>query len=183
MAEQSVDRLVARGHRDIAVALPATGLNLGNLFLAGYKRALKRHGIGFRPDYAIRSESSDQGGYELGKALLHLEHRPSAVMLSYELVAPGLYRSLADAGLRPGRDMAVIGFRESSLNRHLSPHLTSYSTSLRDLGIALGEVLLSQLPAFAERYKDLPRQKVWPLELVPGESDPSIKPERKGNRK
>ncbi|MEO6012542.1 MAG: substrate-binding domain-containing protein [Devosia sp.] len=175
VAEQSVDRLVARGHTDIAVALPATGLNLGNLFLSGYRRALKRHGIPYRPDYAIRSESSDRGGYTLGTTLLFLERRPSAIILSYELVAAGLYRSLSEAGVRPGRDMAIIGFRESSQNRHLSPHLTSYSTSLRDLGTALGEVLLSQLPSLAEHYKDLPRQKVWPLELVPGESDPQMR--------
>jgi DNA-binding LacI/PurR family transcriptional regulator len=175
VAEQSVDRLVAKGHTNIAVALPATGLNLGNLFLSGYRRALKRHGIAYRPEYAIRSESSDRGGHELGTNLLALERRPTAVILSYELVAAGLYRSLTEVGLRPGRDMAIIGFRESSQNRHLSPHLTSYSTSLRDLGVALGGVLLSQLPSFADLYKDLPRQKIWPMELVPGESDPAIK--------
>jgi DNA-binding LacI/PurR family transcriptional regulator len=79
--------------------------------------------------------------------------------------------------------MAIIGFRESSQNRHLSPHLTSYSTSLRDLGIALGEVLLSQLPSFADRYRDLPRQRIWPLELVPGESDPPARPKRKDARR
>jgi len=183
VAERSVDRLVAKGHSDIAVALPATGLNLGNVFLSGYKRALKRHGLPYRSDYAVRSESSDRGGYELGTRLLSLDHRPSAIILSYELVAPGLYRSLADAGLRVGRDMAIIGFRESLQNRHLSPHLTSFSTSLRDLGMALGEVLLSQLPSFSERYKDLPRQKVWPMELVQGESDPAFGSTRKEGRK
>lgn len=179
VAEQSVDRLVGRGHTDIAVALPATGLNLGNLFLSGYRSALKRHGVAYRPEYAIRSESSDRGGYELGTALLSLDRRPSAVILSYELVAAGLYRSLTDAGLRPGQDLAIIGFRESSQNRHLSPHLTSYSTSLRDLGIALGEVLLSQLPSFADHYKGLPHQRIWPMELVPGESDPATRRKRK----
>lgn len=183
VAEQSVDRLVAKGHTDIAVALPATGLNLGNLFLSGYRRALKRNGIIFRPDYAIRSESSDRGGYELGTTLLSLERRPSAVILSYELVAAGLYKSLHEAGVRPGRDMAVIGFRESPQNRHLSPHLTSYSASLRDLGVMLGEVLLSQMPSFADHFKGLPHQKIWPMELVPGESDPAFGQRRKDQQK
>jgi DNA-binding LacI/PurR family transcriptional regulator len=183
VAERSVDRLVERGHTDIAVALPATGLNLGNLFLAGYKRAIKRHRIAYRPEYAVRTESSDRGGYELGTTLLALKPRPSAVLLSYELLAAGLYSSLIDAGFQPGRDMAVIGFRESFQNRHLMPHLTSYSTSLRDLGIALGEILLSQMPGFAERYKDLPSQKIWPLTLVPGDSDPARSKPLKTNKK
>lgn len=62
VAEQSVDRLAARGHADIAVALPATGLNLGNLFLSGYRGALKRHGVAYRPEYAVRSVSGDRAG-------------------------------------------------------------------------------------------------------------------------
>ena len=65
-----VDRLASRGHRHIAVALPANDLNLGNLFLKGYKRGLRKHKIPFDPALAIRTRSSDDGGYELGGALL-----------------------------------------------------------------------------------------------------------------
>ena len=71
--------------------------------------------------------------------------------------------------------MAVIGFRESPQTRHLLPRLTSFSTSLRDLGVALGEMLLSQMPACSASYPDWPTHQVWPLELLPGDSDPDLK--------
>jgi len=171
VARLSVDRLVERGHRDIAVALPANDLNLGNLFLAGYKAGLAAHKIRYRSALAVRTESSEQGGYELGTRLLSLAPRPSAVVLSYELPAGGLYRRLNQAGVKPGRDMAVIGFRESPQTRHLVPSLTSFRTSLRDLGIALGEMLLSRMPIYGDKYKDWPTSMVWPLTLVPGNSD------------
>lgn len=173
VAKRAVDRLVERGHSRIAVSLPATDLNLGNLFLKGYKKALREHEIPFVPQLAIRTESSDEGGYKLGRTLLELKPRPTAIVLSYELPAPGLYRALADAGVAPGKDLGVIAFRESPITRHLVPRITSFTTSLRDLGVTLGQTLLSTMPDFLENYPNVRDQQVWPMELVAGESDPS----------
>ena len=172
VAKQSVDRLVAHGHREIAVALPANELNMGNLFSAGYKEALRKHGIRYRRDMVRRVVASDQGGYDLGEWLVtHPEPRPTAVVLSYELPATGLYRRLGESRLLPGRDIAVIGFRDSPLTRYLVPSLTSFTTSLKDLGTALAKMLLSQMPEYRHDYRDLPNSMVWPLSLVAGRSD------------
>lgn len=182
VARQSVHRLVERGHRNIAVSLPATDLNLGYLFLKGYKRGLKDHAIPFEPAYAIHTESSEDGGYQLGTTLIGLSPRPSAVILSYELPAPGLYRALHDGGLVIGKDLGVIAFRESPITRHLVPRTTSYRTSLKDLGVALGETLLSTMPDFREAYPDSEHQRIWPMELVAADSDPYLD-KRGRNRK
>lgn len=181
VAKRSVDRLVERGHRQIAVSLPATELNLGNLFLKGYKAALKRHSIPFVPELAIRTESSEEGGYQLGRTMLALAHCPTAVILSYELPAGGLYRALREGGRPPGKDFAVIAFRESPITRYLVPRITSFTTPLRELGIALGEMLLSTMPDFRAAYPNTELQRVWPLELVEGDSDP--RPTKSKNRR
>jgi DNA-binding LacI/PurR family transcriptional regulator len=174
VALECVDRLVAKGHQDIAVALPASDLNLGNLFLAGYKRGLRKHRIQFEPGLAIRARSSEEGGYELGGELLRLPRLPTAVLLSYEILAGGLYRRLTEAAVMPGRDIAIIGFRESAQTRFLVPRLTCFSTSLRYLGIALAEMLLSQMPTIRENYPNWPTTMVWPMTFVPGDSDTKL---------
>jgi DNA-binding LacI/PurR family transcriptional regulator len=171
VANRAVDRLVAHGHRRIAAGLPSNDINLGFVYLDGYKAALKRHGIAFDPDIVIRAASSELGGYQVGHELLSQPDPPTAVVLIHELMAIGLYRRLAEAGLQPGRDLAVIGFRESPLARFLSPTLTCFRVSLKDLGIALGESLLASMPAYAETYPQGIVHKVWPMELVVGESD------------
>ena len=68
----------------------------------------------------------------------------------------------------------VIGFRESPLAKFLSPTLTCFRVSLRDLGIALGESLLASLPAYAEIYPQGVVHRIWPMELVAGESDAMV---------
>ena len=171
VANRAVDRLVAHGHRRIAVGVPSNDINLGFVFLDGYKAALARHGLAYDPAIVIRAASSEQGGYQIGHELLSVADPPTAVVLIYELMAIGLYRRLAEAGLQPGRDLAVIGFRESPASRFLSPTLTCFRISLRDLGISLGESLLASMPAYAETYPQGIVHKIWPLELVPGESD------------
>jgi DNA-binding LacI/PurR family transcriptional regulator len=183
VARASVKRLFERGHRRIAVALPAADLNLGNLFLDGYKAGLADCGIRFERQLAVRAESSERGGVELGVKLLSLEPPPTAVILSYELPAGGLYRALRQHGVEPGAGMAIIGFRDSPMTQHLVPSLTSFTTSLRDLGIALGETLLAHMPMFQAQHTGLPSQLVWPLELLPGESDPPLAVTRAARRR
>jgi DNA-binding LacI/PurR family transcriptional regulator len=90
------------------------------------------------------------------------------------MMAIGAYRRLNEAGLVPGKDLAIITFREPPLARFLSPSLTCFRMSLRDLGVSLGESLLAAMPDFASTYPNGVVNKIWPLELVPGESDPIV---------
>lgn len=171
VANRAVDRLIAQGHRRIAVAIPSTDINLGYVFLDGYKAALKRHGIPFDPELVVRAKSSEQGGYLAADQILRMNEPPTAVLLIYELMAIGLYRRLSEAKLRAGRDIAVIGFRESPQSRFLSPTLTCFRLSLHDLGIAVAESLLATMPEHQAQYPLGQVHMIWPMELVEGESD------------
>ncbi|MCF1460706.1 LacI family DNA-binding transcriptional regulator [Agrobacterium vitis] len=171
VADSAVDRLVSKGHRRIAIAAPCTDINLGTVFTDAYRSALERNGLAFDPALVLRAKSSESGGYSVGSELLALDPRPTAIILIYELMAIGLYRRLAEAGVIPGQDMAVIGFREAPRARFLQPALTCYRLSLEDLGVELAETLLASMPDYAETYRTHARNRLWPLELVPGESD------------
>ncbi|MDL2405383.1 substrate-binding domain-containing protein [Rhizobium calliandrae] len=171
VANSAVDRLVAHGHRRIAIAAPSSDINLGYIFLDGYRSALERHGIAYDPSLVIRVKTSEQGGYQAGHELLQIDNRPTAVILIYELMAIGLYRRLTEAGVIPGRDLAVIGFREEPRAKFLQPALTCFRMSLHDLGVELAQTLLATMPAYSHFYPDSERNMIWPLKLIPGESD------------
>ncbi len=171
VAADAVGRLLARGHRRIAVAIPDSEVNLGYVFLDGYRAGLARHGLAFDPDLAIRVEPSEQGGVVLADRLVALAPRPTAVVLINELLAIGLYHRLAQVGLRPGHDLAVIGFRDNPQARFLSPALSCYRLSLTALGVALGETLLALMPATREAYAGRAGTRIWPLEYAAGSSD------------
>ena len=172
VAQVSIDRFVSRGHSRIAIALSHSDLNLGRLFLNSYKASLKRHGIAFDPKLVLKGATNDQGGYEVASQLLEMAARPTAILLVHELMAQGLYRRLAEDDLQAGRDLSIIGFRNSAQARMFSPSLTSFKLSLQDLGVALAEKLLTSMGTIESSEEQI--GKIWPMQLVEGESDALI---------
>lgn len=166
----AVERFVSRRHRNIAVALPMDEINFGHVLHAAVRETMAKHGLNLDPQNILRSLPGDAGGFEIAAQLRHLTSRPTAIVLSDESLAIGLYRGLAEHGIVPGRDIAVIG-RDSLPVRFMSPTLTRYGQSLRDLGIALGEALLASMPAYQHFYPTGNVRAVWPLEFIEGESD------------
>ena len=169
-AENAVGRLAEMGHRRIALATRDGEINYGYIFVEAFKRALRRRRIAVEPWMFLRGANSEEGGYHIGEALLALPCRPTAIVLAEDTMAVGLYRRLTEAGLAPGRDLSIISFSARPIGRFLSPKLTCFRTSLRDLGVRLGEALLATMPAFAETRRELVQAR-WPMELVVGESD------------
>ncbi len=166
----AVERFVARGHRNIAVALPVDDINLGHLLHSAVRETMARHGLTLQPHNILRSQPGELGGYEIAERLRQMTPRPTAIVLSDEVLAVGLYRGLIEHGIIPGRDIAVIG-RDGLPLRFMQPSLTRFGQPLRDLGIALGEALLASMPAYQEFYPTGIVRKVWPLDFVEGESD------------
>jgi DNA-binding LacI/PurR family transcriptional regulator len=173
VARAAVARLAGAGHRRIAVTDPASDINLGHVFAEGYCEALALAELPFDPALLIRTETDDAGGYAAMSRLLKLAEPPTAVILNGENAAIGAYRRLREAGLIPGRDVSVIGLRDTPACRALTPSLTCFTLSVRDLGRKLAEILLAAIP---ERDADpkagvQPIQLLWPMRLVPGASD------------
>ncbi len=167
----AIDRFVSLGHRRIALTIPFGGVNFGLIFKEAYRSALKRHGLEFDEQMVFVTRRNEQAGYEIVDKMLSLRNRPTAILLIYEVAAIGMYRRLAELGLTPGKDLAVIGFRDEPTVRFLTPSVTCFSVSLHELGSAIGEAMVAQLPAITNGKAPPAIQKKCPLELRPGQSD------------
>jgi DNA-binding LacI/PurR family transcriptional regulator len=171
VVEVAMERFFALGHTRIALTVPHGEVNFGSIFRDAYQAALTSRGIPFDPALVFETRRSEQAGYDIVDPLLALGNAPTAVLLMYEVSAIGVYRRLAELGLRPGRDLAVIGFRDEPTVRFLTPSVTCFGMSRQELGVTVGEALLGQLPGFAGRYPGGVVQTRTPLTLRPGESD------------
>lgn len=170
-AKMAVDRLVALGHRRIALTVPHGGINFGAVFKDAYRQTLERHGLPFHPELVVETRRNERAGYDAADKLLGLEEPPTAVLLIYEVTAIGVYRRLAELGLRPGRDLAVVGFRDEPTVRFLVPAVTCFTVSLQQVGVSIGEALLAQVPSMSEHYPQRIVQQRCELTLRPGDSD------------
>jgi hypothetical protein len=83
----------------------------------------------------------------------------------------------------PGRDVAVIVIVDTPLCRYFSPALTSFRPPLESLGRRLAEMLLASMPAYAGAEGVHIIREVWPMELIPRESDGAMILPREAVRK
>jgi DNA-binding LacI/PurR family transcriptional regulator len=169
----AVERLVAQGHQRIAAVYPPRELNFGHLFLRGYRKGLRRHSIA--PDSSLVGSGTinEAGGYAATPEIMQGNDPPTAIIFNNDAMALGGCKSLAEMGLRPGRDVAVIVITDTPLCRYFSPTLTSFSPPLEPLGKRLAEMLLAAIPAHAGPEGVRVLREVWPMEPIPRESDRS----------
>ncbi|MEO6012560.1 MAG: substrate-binding domain-containing protein [Devosia sp.] len=170
VAHAAVDRFVAAGHKRIAITLPVDNINFGPIFEAAYRQALERNGIAFDPALTFRTKRSDVAGYGLVDELLATPDPPTAVLLIFETIAIGIYRRLAELGRHPGRDLAIIGFRDEPAVRSLTPSLTCFSAPLHDLGEDLASALLARIANPNDPSSPPPIRKLAALQLRSGDS-------------
>jgi DNA-binding LacI/PurR family transcriptional regulator len=170
MAEDAVRRLTDLGHTRIAMAQPASEINYGYVSAEAFSEAIRRRG-GDCHGVLMRAEVNEAGGYALGETLLAARPRPTALILANVDMAIGLYRRLNEAGVRPGVDLAIIGFNAGPHCKFLAPALTCYQTDLTSLGARLGEALLARMSDHAPLAPGEIVQDVRPMRRIRGESD------------
>jgi DNA-binding LacI/PurR family transcriptional regulator len=163
----ATQRLLQGGHRRIALGVPADNLMQKTFFVTGYAKALQAAGIECDPTLIAEGAATPAGGYDIASAVLGLASPPTAIIAIDSSMAVGIYRRLAESGLRCGRDIAIIGgVHDTPMTEFLVPALTCFSLDAAALGRRLAEVLLARL----SRGEQAPGE-LWPLHLIERQSD------------
>jgi len=140
---QAVNHLIELGHRRIAcLAWPQASLT-GQYRLDGYLTAMADAGLTADPAWIVRTEYNYHGACQTTQTWLALppDRRPTAVVALSDLMAIGVINAAADAGLKVGPDLAVVGFDDAPITGYLRPSLTS----LRQLIAEVGERVVTML--------------------------------------
>lgn len=115
----------------------------------GYLRALEEAGVTAAGEYVVASEDAESHGYteafgrEAMFRLLELDPAPDAVFATSDVQAFGALSALRDAHVRVPRDVAVIGFDDIRISKHIG--LTTLRQPMYDLGRLAAEKLLSRI--------------------------------------
>ncbi len=150
--DEATEYLYQLGHRKIAYL----GVDNTLMFSAdrrnGYLLALARHGITPKPEYCVELPSITAEGYTPIHALLQSQDRPTAMVVSDDILALTLERICMELGLSIPKDLSILSFNNSLFARLTSPQLTSIDINSCQLGIEAAAQMIShieqpQLPA------------------------------------
>lgn len=105
-------------------------------------------------------------GYDEGTELLKLEERPTAVIVGNDTMAVGVYKAVAEAGLKVPDDISVVGFNDQPGSKYMVPALTTVRLSSEYLGYEAVELLHEKLNSNRDYHKKI----VLPVQFKKRES-------------
>jgi LacI family transcriptional regulator len=130
----SLAHLHVLGHRRIAHVAGALNTVAGAERLEAFRSETARLDLRVPGDYVRQGDFSSASGYREACALLALPKRPTAIVAASDLMALAALQAIREAGLEPGRDVAVVGFDDLEAAALAHPPLTTIRQDRRELG-------------------------------------------------
>ncbi|MBO0786950.1 MAG: LacI family DNA-binding transcriptional regulator [Actinobacteria bacterium] len=137
----ATDHLVALGHQRIAAITGPAGYLCSRARVDGYRSALERAGLTYRPVLVRNGDFQHEGGFVQGGQLLGLPEPPTAIFAGSDQQALGVYEAARQRGLRIPQDLSVVGFDDLPAARWVSPPLTTVRQPLAEMGRAAAAML------------------------------------------
>ncbi len=153
-AELAANHLCELGHEAIALVNGPATIRQCMDRKEGARRSVqraRRRGASLQ-EIVVGALTIDQGEGAVA-ALLGAEPRPTAVMCANDLLAFGVLRGLAAAGIAVPDEMAVVGYDDVVFASMLSPSLSSVRQPKYELGVAAAELLLEEVTGAPHEHR------------------------------
>lgn len=130
---------LARGIRDIAVIHGHLGSSATVERLVGIAARLSEDGVPLSPERMFTADGAEhlEIGYQAAAALLARGSVPSGIACLSDIIAYGVHRRLAEAGLGGAQAPRLIGFDDNPLNPWIAPWLSSIRIPYQAYGEAV----------------------------------------------
>jgi LacI family transcriptional regulator len=154
--------LHALGHRRIAHVAGAANTVAGSERIHAFRREAAALGLELPDELLRHGDFSSASGYRETCALLALAERPTAIVAASDLMALAALQAIRDAGLQPGRDVAVVGFDDLEAAALAHPPLTTIRQDRQELGTLAATRAIELI----EHPDAVPSATILPVELV-----------------
>lgn len=161
-------KCIDRGHRRIALLNGPAEYSYAVQRANGYRRALHTAGLSLDPDLILNGQPTFAMGSVMAGYLLQRDEPPTAMVCATDEMAMGALYACADLGLRPGRDISIVGYGASEAGAESQPQIASVAFDLQLAGRLLAEHLLLQLSPRGNGKR--PVQQLLPITWVEGGS-------------
>lgn len=154
------EKLIANGHSRIGF--------LGGPFkfimtldrLDGYRNALLKNNLIFDKKYIVESEFTKNDGYNSMKELLANSDKPTAVVVTDDVMAFGAIEAIKEKGMKIPQDIEIMSFNNVPLAEFCSPSLTSVDIDAYKLGYESGKLIIQKIKGKSNKDKVIVPTKI-----------------------
>lgn len=142
---EAAEYLYQLGHRRIAYLGSDSSLIFSADRKAGYQLALASHQLPVRPEYCVEVKNVSENNEEAIRGLLMQKDRPTAILVSDDILAVSLERVCLENHLAIPEDLSIISFNNSLFARLTSPQLTSIDIGAGQLGSEAASQIINHI--------------------------------------
>ena len=142
---EAAEYLYQLGHRQIAYLGSDSSLMFSADRKAGYPLALASHQLPVRPEYCVEVKNVSENNEEAIRGLLMQKDRPTAILVSDDILAVSLERVCLENHLAIPEDLSIISFNNSLFARLTSPQLTSIDIGAGQLGSEAASQIINHI--------------------------------------
>lgn len=164
----AVSKLAELGHRRIGFFGVEPNTKVENERYRGYQQAMKE----VNPEYAsthcyFTTEYTVENGYYKFLDILdiiqkeHKDIRPTAFLISSDILAAGAYRAVSEKGLKIPEDISLIGY-DDTIAEFLAPPLTTMQLPAEEIAEAATDILIERIESLTQ-YDGHRTVKIGPI--------------------
>lgn len=142
---EAAEYLYQLGHRRIAYLGSDSSLMFSADRKAGYQLALASHQLPVPPEYCVEVKNVSENNEEAIRGLLMQKDRPTAILVSDDILAVSLERVCLENHLAIPEDLSIISFNNSLFARLTSPQLTSIDIGAGQLGSEAASQIINHI--------------------------------------
>lgn len=143
--QEAAEYLYALGHRRIAYLGSDSSMTFSADRKSGYQLTLLKHDLPADSRYCIELIDASVDCSQQLHELLELKERPTAIIVSDDILAVSLERVCMQHDLSIPKDISILSFNNSLFARLTSPQLTSIDVNSFQLGIEAASQVINHI--------------------------------------
>lgn len=144
-AHQAVAYLSSLGHRSIGMIAGPEWLESNSAARAGFEDAMNQCGLVPDRRHQLFGEISREHGYSAVSQLFLAPERPTAVFVTADEIALGIYSAARDLSISLPEELSIVGSDDISTAQFLTPALTSVRIPREKMADQAIDILLNRL--------------------------------------
>jgi LacI family fructose operon transcriptional repressor len=141
-AYELTNHLIENGYRKLA-GLFGNASTTGQERNRGFRKALADHQLKLIAENFISPRIKQ--GYDASLNLLDQANRPDAIFTSNSLLTAGAFQAIRDRGLKVPKDVALVGFDETTWGELVDPPITLITQPTEEIGRTATELLFQRI--------------------------------------
>ena len=159
---EAADYLFDMGHRRIGYLGSKSDFVYASDRKSGYQLSLLQNGLEVKADYCVEIENVNPNNADVLRNLLRKKDRPTAFVVSDDILALALERTSVQMGLSIPDDISIIAFNNSLYAQLTSPQLTAVDIN----SYRLGQEAAAQLISHAENPNLMAAKIIIPHRII-----------------